>query len=60
MNYSELLKDDLIIIAKDRGLDSLGTKAEIINRLKADDSKSVSKSKKNKVFNSMLHRYEYK
>lgn len=37
VDYTELKKDELIALAEERGLDSSGTKADIIERLEADD-----------------------
>jgi hypothetical protein len=36
-DYSTLLKPELVELAEDRELDSTGTKADIIERLEADD-----------------------
>jgi hypothetical protein len=69
MNYSEMLKAELIAECEKRGLDTSGTKAELTARLEANDAESASneaktpapvKRQKRRVFNSMLHRYEYK
>lgn len=37
VDYSDLKKDELVALAEERGLDSSGTKADIIERLEADD-----------------------
>lgn len=37
VDYSDLKKDELVALADERGVDSSGTKAEIIERLQADD-----------------------
>lgn len=37
VDYSDLKKDELVALADERGVDSSGTKAEIIARLEADD-----------------------
>lgn len=37
VDYSHLKKDELIALAEERGLDTDGTKADLIERLEADD-----------------------
>lgn len=37
VDYTDLKKDELIALAEERGVDSSGTKAEIIARLEEDD-----------------------
>lgn len=37
-SYGSLLKDELVALAEGRGLDSSGTKADIIARLEEDDA----------------------
>ena len=63
--YSEMLKSELIALCDERGIDSSGLKAELIEKLKAEDSKEIKEVKKevvkkHKVWNSQLFRYEYK
>ena len=41
-NYDDLLKDDLVALANERGVDSSGTKAEIIERLVAQDAENAA------------------
>lgn len=66
MNYSDMLKSELIEECKRRGLSYKGTKAEIIKALESDDKSAKKDAPKEKkpapvrVFNPMLHRYEYK
>ena len=60
--YSEMLKSELIALCDKRGIDSCGLKAELIERLEAEDKKEVKKEvvEKHKVWNPQLFRYEYK
>jgi hypothetical protein len=60
--YSEMLKSELIALCDKRGIDSSGLKAELIERLEAEDKKEVKKEvvEKHKVWNPQLFRYEYK
>jgi hypothetical protein len=37
-SYGSMKKDDLVAAAEERGVDSSGTKADIIERLEADDA----------------------
>lgn len=65
MEYTEMLKAELIAECEKRNLSTSGTKAELIDRLNADDNKAVEAPKevvkvKKKVFNPMTHRFEFK
>jgi hypothetical protein len=64
MDYSSMLKTELIAELEKRGLDSSGLKEELIARLEADDAKSAEAKpasiEKKKVWNPMLFRYEFK
>lgn len=42
VDYSTLLKAELVALADERGVDSSGTKAELTERLEADDELAAS------------------
>lgn len=60
MDYSDMLKAELIAECEKRGLDTSGLKADLIARLEDNDSQPKEKApkKKKKVFNSMLFKFE--
>ncbi len=66
MDYNSMLKAELIEECKRRDISYKGTKAVIIKALESDDKSAKEISPKEqkpvpvRVFNSMLHRYEYK
>jgi hypothetical protein len=66
-----LKKDELIAKCTELGLDTTGTKDVLIERLEAvlpkeeevvaeEQAEKPAKKKKVRVFNPMLHRFEYK
>jgi hypothetical protein len=67
MDYSSMLKAELVAECEKRGLATDGLKADLIARLIESDSapkeevkKPAPAKKKAKVWNPMLFRYEYK
>ena len=71
MDLKTLKKDDLIAKCTELGLDTTGTKDVLIERLEAvlpkeeevetkAEVEKPAKKKKVRVFNPMLHRFEYK
>lgn len=67
MDYSDMLKAELVAECEARGLETDGLKSKLVARLEADDKAkkdepkaSPAKKVKNKVWNPMLFRYEYK
>jgi len=71
MDLKTLKKDDLIAKCAELGLDTTGTKDVLIERIEAvlpkeeevetkAEVEKPAKKKKVRVFNPMLHRFEYK
>jgi len=71
MDLKALKKDELIAKCTELGLDTTGTKDVLIERLEAvlpkeeevetkAEVEKPAKKKKVRVFNPMLHRFEYK
>lgn len=64
MEYSEMLKAELIAECEKRSLSTDGLKTDLIARLEANDKGGTPAPKvvaqKRKVFNPMTHRFEFK